>query len=180
MVDALAQSYLTQIRELAPGADRITDKMPQNFFHLGLIALLFPGARIIHCTRDPRDTCLSIYFQNFSASHPYATSLEHIGTYYRRYERLMRHWKTFLDLPLLEVRYEDMVANQEAASRKLVAFAGLEWDERCLRFHETGRYAITASYDQVRQPIYSRSVGRWRHYERHLGPLLGALEDAQG
>jgi len=178
-LDSLSDPYLKQLRELSPAALRVTDKMPQNFLHLGLIALLFPKARIIHCTRDPRDTCLSIFFQNFSASHSYAADLQHLGTYYHQYQRLMDHWKTILDLPLLEIRYENMVKNQEAVSRELVAFAGLEWDERCLRFHETGRYTTTASYDQVRQPIYSHSIGRWRNYERHLEPLLDALGDIQ-
>lgn len=175
----LAQRYLDYIDGLAtPDALRVTDKMPSNFLNLGLITLLFPEARIIHCTRDPLDTCLSCYFQNFDKRLPYSYDLTQLGLYYAQYRRLMAHWYTVLDAPLMEVRYEDLVADLEGISRELVKFCGLPWDPRCLRFYETQRVISTASYDQVRQPLYSRSVGRWRHYERHLGPLRQALAQA--
>ncbi len=175
--DRLAARYLDHLSELAPppAAARVTDKMPSNFLHLGLIAMLFPEARIIHCVRDPLDTCLSCFFQNFSPGLSYTFDLDHLGTFYRNYRRLMTHWQQVLDTPILEVRYEDLVNDQEAVSRGLVEHCGLAWDERCLRFHETSRAVATASYDQVRQPLYSRSVERWRHYERQLEPLRRAL-----
>jgi tetratricopeptide (TPR) repeat protein len=169
--EQLARRYLDKLAELSPQALRITDKMPDNFLRLGLIALLFPGARIIHCLRDPIDTCLSCYFQNFGPGLAFAFDLAALAEYYRQYRRLMDHWRAVLNLSVLEVRYEDLVTNQEKVTRDLVAFCGLDWDERCLRFYESARAVSTASYDQVRQPLYTRSVERWRHYSRHLGPL---------
>jgi tetratricopeptide (TPR) repeat protein len=179
-VDRFADRYLKTLAALDRDAARVVDKMPQNFQHLGVIALLFPGARVVHCRRNPRDTCLSIYFQPFGDHYAYANDLEHLGLYYRQYQRLMAHWRAVLDLPLLEVDYEELVANQEAESRRLIEFAGLPWDDRCLSFHQTRRTVVTCSYDQVRQPLYSSSVGRWRHYRTHLGPLLEALEPGEG
>ena len=180
--DTLARRYLDHICELAPAdAVRVTDKMPSNFLHLGLIALLLPGARIIHCTRDPLDTCLSCYFQRFAAAAvPYAFDLAHTGAFYNQYLRLMAHWRKVLDVNIMEVAYEDLVADQETVSRAMVEFCGLEWDERCLRYHETQRVVATSSYDQVRQPLYDRSVGRWRHYAPYLDDLRNALGDPPG
>ena len=175
--EQLARRYLDKLTALAPQASRITDKMPDNFLRLGLIALLFPGARIIHCLRDPIDTCLSCYFQNFGAGLSFAFDLAALAEYYRQYRRLMEHWRTVLDLPVMEVRYEDLVTDQERVTRELVGFCGLDWDERCLRFYESSRAVSTASYDQVRQPLYTRSVGRWRHYRSHLGPLADLARD---
>jgi len=176
--DRLAGAVLAAWGAGDEGAERLTDKLPQNFLHLGLIALLFPGARVIHCARDPLDTCLSCYFQPFVATHqPYAFDLGALGHYYRQYRRLMRHWAGALDLPLLEVRYEDLVARQEAVSREVIAFLGLDWDDACLRFHESARTVYTASYAQVRRPMYASSAGRWRRYAAHLGPLIEALGD---
>lgn len=169
--DQLARRYLETLDGLSSKSLRVTDKMPDNFLRLGLIAMLFPHARIIHCLRDPLDTCLSCYFQNFGPGLSFTFDLASLAEYYRQYRRLMEHWRTVIDLPLLEVRYEDLVKDQERVSREMVSFCALEWDERCLRFHETDRVANTASYDQVRRPLYSRSIERWRHYARHLGPL---------
>ncbi|HDO33981.1 MAG TPA: sulfotransferase, partial [Chromatiales bacterium] len=115
------------------------------------------------------------YFTNFSGAYEYAYDLEDLGAYYRLYEELMRHWKSVLRVPILEVRYEDMVAEQERTSRRLVEFCGLEWQARCLAFHENKREVATASFDQVRKPVYRASVGRWRHYAAHLDPLRQAL-----
>jgi len=176
-LDRLATQYLGRLREINPDADRVTDKMPGNFFHLGLIAIMLPGARVIHCMRDSLDTCLSIYFQVFNYSHSYATDLAHIGAYYKEYRRMMAHWQSVLDVPIFDVRYEELVADQERVSRELVAFCGLEWDARCLQFHTSERVVATASFDQVRKPVYRSSVRRWKNYERHLGPLLEALGD---
>lgn len=172
----LAGSVLENLRKHGGGAVRVTDKMPGNFLHLGLIALLLPKAKLIHCRRDPLDTCLSIYFHHFAAYHPYAYDLKNLGYYYRQYERLMAHWRDALPVEIFEVRYEEMVANQEEVSRKLVDFCGLDWDERCLSFHQSKRSVRTASNWQVRQPIYKSAVQRWKRYERHLGPLKEALD----
>lgn len=175
-LDVLARRYLDRLASLSAVAARVTDKLPANFLHLGLIELLFPAARIIHCVRDPRDTCLSCYFQDFGARHAYSADLAHLGAYYRQYERLMAHWKTVIQLPFLEIRYENMVEDQETWSRRLLEFCGLPWDDRCLRFYESGRAVNTASYDQVRRPMYKTSAGKWKHYEPYLEPLLKALE----
>ncbi len=170
-----AKRHLEEIQEQAGSAKRFTDKMPLNFQHLGLITLLFPRARVIHCLRDPMDTCLSCYFQNFSTRNFFSFDLARVGLYYRQYERLMAHWKTVLDRPMLEVRYEDHVAEPERVCREMLDFLELDWDPACLRFHESRRFMRTASKDQVRKPIYTTSSGRWRNYERHLGPLMEAL-----
>jgi tetratricopeptide (TPR) repeat protein len=158
-----------------PEALRIIDKLPANYLNLGLIATLFPKSRIIHCRRDPVDTCLSCYFQNFQEPIAYTLDLRHLGVYYREYERLMAHWAAVLPMPFFDLSYEELTAEQEATSRRLVDFCGLEWDERCLRFHETARAVQTASVLQVRQPIYRSSVGRWRRYEAFVQPLLEEL-----
>lgn len=173
-----AARYLDILREGREGYRLVTDKMPHNFLNLGLIALLLPGARIIHCVRDPRDTCLSIYFQKFGWLHPYGTRLEWLGGYYREYARLMRHWQAALDLPILTVEYEDLVADQAGMTRRMLDFLGLEWEDACLDFHESKRTVATASYDQVRQKIYHRSRARWRNYAPQLAPLIAALGDS--
>ncbi len=175
-VDELAREYVQQAERVAGGAARITDKTPMHFWELGLVQLVLPGSRVIHLRRDPRDTCLSIYFHRFNRQHAYASDLRSLGIFYRMYERLMRHWSEVLAVSVMHVRYEDLVAEHETMSRNLVDFCGLEWNERCLRFFELDRYVNTPSYDQVRRPIYTKSVARWRHYERFIGPLLEALE----
>jgi hypothetical protein len=149
--------------------------MPYNYRNLGLIALLFPRARVIHCLRDPIDTCLSCYFQNFATGSFFSFDLGHAGLYYRQYERLVAHWRKVLDRPMLEVRYEEHVAEPERICREMLNFLGLEWDPACLRFHESRRFTNTASREQVRKPIYTSSSGRWQNYERHLEPLKEAL-----
>ncbi len=173
--DGWAQRYLELLATRYPAAQRVTDKYPQNFLHLGFIALLFPKARIIHCTRDPLDTCLSCYFQRFVGEQSYAYDLADLGTYYRQYQRLMDHWRTVLDMPIFEVCYEDLVGDPARLGRQMVEFCGLPWDERCLEFHKSERAVATASYQQVRRPIYSSSIGRWQHYAEYLDPLKQAL-----
>jgi len=176
-IDPIAQKHLERLSRLARDVVRVTDKMPHNFLSLGLIDLLFPGARIIHCMRDPVDTCLSIYFQRFNDIHAYARNLSSLGRYYRQYRRLMAHWKAVLRIPLMDIQYEELVENQEDLSRKMVEFCELNWDDRCLHFHESGRFVRTPSYDQVRRPIYRKSVARWKNYEQFLEPLVNALRD---
>jgi tetratricopeptide (TPR) repeat protein len=175
IVDAIAKRYLGRLDELSGQAARVTDKMPGNFQNLGLIAITLPGARVIRCLRDPLDTCLSTYFQDFGPSHPYASDLRNIAVFYKEYERLMAHWKEVLDIAMLEVHYSDLVTDQERVSREMIAFCGLEWDDRCLLFHETKRSVATASYQQVRRPMYKSSLARWKNYEAHIGPLRDAL-----
>ncbi|MCK4873504.1 MAG: tetratricopeptide repeat protein [Phycisphaerales bacterium] len=176
-LDAAADAHIAKIRELAPEAHRISDKTPHNFLHLGLISLLLPGAKIIHCMRHPLDTCVSCYMNEFLATHSYACDLTALGTYYRHYCRLMRHWKKTLDLPILDIAYEDVVADQRGMTARLLDFCGLEWDEACMRFHKNTRLVNSPSYDQVRQPLYAGSVARYRRYGAHLDPLRQALGD---
>lgn len=174
-LDILAESYLKHISKLSRGLPRVTDKMPHNFVSLGLIDLLFPEARVIHCRRDARDNCVAIFTQRFNKQHGYATNLADLGYYYRLYQSLMEHWRATIRVPMLELTYEDLVAEPERHIREIISFSGLPWDERCLRFHETKREVNTISYDQVRRPIYKTSAGRWRNYEAFLSPLLDSL-----
>jgi tetratricopeptide (TPR) repeat protein len=179
VLSAVTSRFLENLRAYDPEARHITDKMPHNFVQLGTIAYLLPRARVVHCRRNPLDNCISIFFQNFGDGHNYKWDLEDLGHYYRLYERLMEHWQRVLPNPLFEVQYEEMVENQEALSRRLIEFCGLEWDDGCLEFHTSSRAVKTASHWQVRQPIYKSSTERWRRYEKHLGPLQKGLEDGR-
>jgi tetratricopeptide (TPR) repeat protein len=168
----LGSDYLNQLNELSADALRVVDKMPANFMSLGLIHDALPNARIIHLQRDPRDICLSIYFQHFKTSHAYANDLVDLAHYYRQYQRLMDHWHSTLPADsILTVSYEELVGDQEKWSRAMVEFVGLPWDARCLDFHRTNRSVLTASKWQVRQKISKTAVDRWRNYEKYLGPL---------
>lgn len=170
--------YVAALRRHAPESPHITDKMPANFFALGMIHLMLPNARIIHVKRDPVDTCLSCFTRLFQRKQDQTYDLAELGRYYVDYARLMAHWRKVLPADaFLEVRYEDIVADQEAQARRMIAYCGLEWDDACLDFHKHKRAIRTASVTQVRQPIYQSSVARWRAYEKHLGPLLDALGD---
>ncbi len=156
----------------------VTDKMPYNFFYLPLIGKMFPGAKVIRCTRDPVDTCLSNYFQTFAGSHPHIHGLTHLGRFHRDHDRLMAHWLTIapdMGLDIAEANYESLVTDFETEARRLVGFAGLAWTADALRFHDNQRAARTASNDQVRQPIYASSLNRGAKYAAHLGPLREAL-----
>jgi tetratricopeptide (TPR) repeat protein len=170
----LAAEYLQWIRELDQSAARIVNKTLHNFLHLGAIATLFPRARIIHCRRDPLDTCLSCYTTNFKLVD-FAWSLEDIAAYYCAYEKLIAHWARVLPLPVKVVSYEELVDNPKPTTMDLIASCGLEWDDRCLEFDKTRRVVKTASALQVRKPIHKRAVGRWQHYRAHLGPLFHGL-----
>jgi tetratricopeptide (TPR) repeat protein len=177
--DELATSYLERRRAQAPGAIRVVDKSLENFECLGLIALLFPGAHLVHVVRHPLDCCLSCYFQGLNPrTHPYATDLAALGAFYRAYADLMGHWGRVLDMPILEVPYEALVADQEGWTRRIVEHVGLPWNDACLRFFEAERDVATLSYEQVRQPIYASAIGRYRHYADELAPLVAALGDA--
>lgn len=172
----IGERYVAALRELAPGALRVTDKLPGNMALVGLIHLAMPRARIIHCVRDPLDTCVSCFTKHFATGHDFSYDLRELGRFYRLYEELMRHWRKVLPPGnMLEVRYEDVVNDLDGQAHRLVAFCGLDWDAACLRFHEQRRAVRTASLAQVRRPIYASSVGRWRHYQKYLAPLQQAL-----
>ena len=176
LIAGVASAYEQLLQQYSAEALRIVDKMPGNFYWLGLIKVIFPKAKIIHSQRNPIDTCLSIYFNNFASSHSYGTDLDDLAFYYREYTRLMHHWKTVLPSDqFLEVPYEALVDDQASWSQRIIEFIGLDWDERCLDFHKTERRVGTASNWQVRQKIYSTSKARWHNYENHLGPLLGLI-----
>ena len=170
-----AEAYLNSINALSDGERYVTDKLPYNFLRLGLIQILFPNARVIHTRRDPMDSCLSCYFLDFMGTHPHAYDLENLGIYYRQYERLMAHWHDVLSLPILDLQYEEAVDDIEATCRRLADFCELDWDDRMLNFHQSNRVVKTASYDQVRRPVYKSSVGRWRPYGAWLDPLKRGL-----
>ena len=176
-LDQLASGYLESIRARAPDAARVTDKMPHNFTYLGLIRLGFPRVAIIHCVRNPLDTCLSCYFQDFSGFHNYAYDLDHLAGHYLQYQRLMQFWKEDLRIDMHEVCYEDLVDDPEPQVRALLQHCGLDWHDACLDFYRSERNVRTASYDQVRQPLYRTSRERWRNYESHIGPLIRRLGD---
>jgi tetratricopeptide (TPR) repeat protein len=176
VADRFASQYLARMAGLGGAATRVVNKMLEQDRYVGLIWMILPGARIIHIRRDPLDTCLSCYTRHLNHQRmSYARSLENLGFVYRQHERLMDHWKSALDLPILTVQYEELVADQQRVSRQVIEFLGLPWDDRCLRYWESDRTAMTLSYDQVNKPIYDSSIGRWRNYQKHLGPLKQAL-----
>lgn len=173
---SIAAEYLEQLQKLAPGFHRITDKLPMNFLNVGMIKLLLPGAHIIHCQRNPLDTCLSIYKNFFPArGHHYAYDLKELGRYYNLYLDLMAHWREVLPGQFYDISYEELIADQETESRHLVEACGLEWDPACINFHKTKRQVSTISAPQVRKPIYGDSVELWRKYEKQLEPLINTL-----
>jgi len=174
----LADGYVAKLERLGEGRARVVDKMPDNVLHLGVAALLFPGARVVFCRRDVRDISLSCYFRQFTEPMQYAQDLADCARRALEIERLADHWRRVLPLRMHTIDYEALVADLEGESRRLIAFLGLDWEPACLEFHKTERPVLTASGWQVRQPLYTHSVGRWRHYERHLGPLLQVLATA--
>ncbi|MHC5007387.1 MAG: tetratricopeptide repeat-containing sulfotransferase family protein, partial [Planctomycetota bacterium] len=178
-VARLSKRYIDNLKRSARTAKRVVNKSLENYRNLGLIAVLFPAAPIIHCVRDPRDTCVSCFMSSIlPGPHPYISDLGDLGFAYGQYERLMTHWKQVVPQPILEVGYEALVDDLEAESRRIIEFVGLDWDDACLRFHASGRIVRTASYEQVRQPIYRSSIGRYQRFEHHLGPLFEALQAA--
>lgn len=172
----MAADYLRALRDGAPKRRlRISDKSPLNFFQLALAAVLFPNARVIHCTRDARDYALSVWMENFNVEQRWSTGFDDLAFFTGQYRRLMGHWQEALPLRILEMRYEDTVADVEGQARRLIAFLGVPWDRRCLDFHRSERAVQTPSRWQVRQPIYARSVARWRAYAEHLPELVRAF-----
>jgi tetratricopeptide (TPR) repeat protein len=171
-----ADAHVLYLHKLGQGALRVVDKFPDNVLLVGLIARLFPRARIVYCSRDPRDISLSCYFQRFAdKAQPFAYDLADCGRRCRAVQRLAAHWLKLLPFHMIEVNYEKLVEDLEGESRRLIEFLGLDWEPACLDFHRTERTVATVSLWQVRQPLYKSSVGRWRNYEKHLGPLFAAL-----
>ncbi len=170
----LARTYLAGLDALDKSHDRLVNKMPENTHYLGLIAALFPGAKLIHCRRDVRDVALSIWTTEFGQLR-WACDIDDIAGRIEDHRRLTDHWRRVLPVPILEVDYEAMVADLENTARQLVAWCSLEWDPACLAFHQTRRPVRTASTVSVRQPIYPTSVGRWKNYEHSLAPLFAKL-----
>ena len=175
MLSKMASIYITKVKTMSQGALRATDKMPHNFLNIGLITLLFPNAKIIHCKRNPMDTALSIFRQKFSGDHPYSHTLTGLGDYYRHYQSLMAHWHNVLPFRIYDVEYESLIENTEEEIRALLKFCDLPFNSKCLHFNETERPVATASHSQVRQPIYTSSVSAWRRYEKQMQPFVDAL-----
>jgi tetratricopeptide (TPR) repeat protein len=176
-VEALGKRYLAGLARLFPGAAYVTDKRPDNFLHIGLIKRLIPDARIVYTTRDPLDNCLSIFFLHLDQRMGYALDLLDTGHYYREYRRLMAHWKALYPEELLELNYDNLVADPRPAVERLLRFCGLPWDEACLTPAAGGGAVKTASVWQVREPLYRHSSGRSRHYRRELAALAAYLAE---
>ncbi len=168
----LASAHLEKLRALSPTARRIVDKMPDNYMLLGPLACLFPRARFIHCRRDLRDVAVSCWITHFKEVR-WANDQRHIAARFHDYRRVMEHWRKVLPAPLLEIDYEESVADLESVARRIVAWCGLEWQGACLDFHLAKRPVSTASAVQVRRPVYTTSVARWRHYEQPLACAAG-------
>lgn len=172
----VSERHLAYLRELGGEAQRVVDKMTISFLHLGPMHLLFPGGRVVHCRRDPRDTCLSCYLHNFASPGLHFTfSLDDLAGYYVQYERVMTHWRAHLPGTFLEVPYEQFLEDQEGFTRRMIDFIGMPWDDACLSFHENRRTVKTASNLQVREPIHKRSRGRWQKYAHELAPLVAGI-----
>jgi tetratricopeptide (TPR) repeat protein len=172
----IGEDYLARMPLLTNGQTRIVNKLPDNFFRIGLIRMILPNARIIHTVRDPIDTCVSCYSKLFASGQYFSYEMGELGRYYNRYRQLMDHWQSILPSDaMLHVSYEDVVNDVEGQARRLIEYCGLPWDDRCVSFHKTSRPVKTASAVQVRQPLFRSSLQRWRKYESAIGPLLEAL-----
>lgn len=181
-VDSLAADYLVELGRTDPegSAIRIGDKMPYNFFHLGLVRLLFPRARIIHCLRDPLDACVSAYFNYFPRGLDFTYAFDDLLAFFRIYRQMMAHWKQVAGIDFLDVHYEDIVAEPESTVRGVLDQLGLAWDPKVLNFHESTREVGTLSAWQVRRPLHGASRGRWRNYEAWIGPLVEGTSEIDG
>ncbi len=174
----LAENYLARLRNHNTSTTHVTDKMPQNFLYIGMIAVMLPNARIIHCRRHPLDTCLSLFKSLFVATgQQWSYDIEDLGSYCRLYQDLMKHWNQTIPGRIYDLHYENLVANPEQQIRKLLGFCEIPFDPACLAFHESKRAVQTLSFAQVRKPIYSSSVQLWKRYEKHLQPLITKLGD---
>ncbi|MEZ7879541.1 MAG: sulfotransferase [Rhodospirillales bacterium] len=174
-LEKIGQTYLNLAKNRVKATDTFTDKMPSNFFFIGLIKLALPHAKIIHCKRSPLDTCFSCYSIHFPYGQEFSNDLADLGQYYQEYDRLMGHWKKVLGDDILDMSYEHLVQDPKSGTENLLAFCDLEWEGGCLEFHKTERQVTTASAAQVRQPIYKTAVKRWQRYAYYLQPLIDAL-----
>jgi hypothetical protein len=172
---ALGRDYLARARAAYGGSGRFIDKMPLNYLYCGLIHRALPNARIVHVVRQPMAVCYAMYKTLFKSGYPFSYELREIGRYYAAYRRLMAHWQNTMPGVIYEVKYEDLVADQAAETRKLLEYCGLEWEDGCLAFHRNPTPSTTASAAQVRRPLYDSSVAQWRHYEARLSELKNAL-----
>ncbi len=173
----LGRRYCHGLEGMASGGERLLDKTPLNFLYIGLIRLALPNARIVHLRRHPLDSCYAMYKTLFRLGYPFSYSLQDLGRYTLAYRRLMDHWRAAMPGFILDVDYEQLVANQEDETRRLLEFCGLAFEPGCLEFHKQSGAAATASAAQVRKPIYSSSVARWKRFERQLAPLAGKLRE---
>ena len=172
----LGKLYLNQAKALAPDKARIVDKMPANFLYAGLIHILLPNARIVHVQRDAMDTCLSCYTKLFAGEQKFSYDLAELGRFYNNYTAMMAHWRATLPADrFIDIRYETLVGDLEGEARKMIEFLGLDWNPACLRYYDNDRQIRTASFEDVRRPIYSSSIGRWKPYTQYLGSLRDAL-----
>lgn len=172
----LGKSYIESTRPQTADKPRFVDKMPLNFLYAGLIRVALPQAKIVHLTRHPMDSCYAIYKRLFQDAYPWSYDLDEIATYYAAYHRLMTHWKSVIPGSIHELAYENLVSDLDGEARALIDYCGLEWDSRCVRFHESRQASTTASASQVRQPVYQSSVNRWKQYRQQLTPLCERLE----
>ena len=175
--DNLGKYYSKSSEGLAPGVPRLVDKTPLNFLYIGLIHLAMPGARIINLRRHPVDSCYAMYKTLFRMGYPFTYSLEDVGRYYIAYNQLMQHWRELIPTAFLDIDYEELVNNQESETRRILSYLELDWEDGCLDFHRHTGVAATASAAQVRQPIYSTSVGLWKRYQKQLSPFVARLKE---
>lgn len=175
----IGAAYISCLRAFDAGAERIVDKMPHNFFWIGVITAALPQARIIHCRRTPLDTCWSLYKNIFDVPHKYAQDLSELGQYYRLYTQLMDHWQKMLPGKIYELTYEKLIQDQETETGKLLEHCGLAWEDSCLDFHRTQRQVLTSSTGQVRRPLYTSSINRWQSYGEQLKPLIDMIRRAE-
>ena len=172
----LGRNYVACLKTYSADASHVTDKMPANFLHIGVIKLILPQAKIVHCQRHPLDICLSCFKNYFPQQLKFTYDLTELGQYYCLYHKLMAHWHHVLPNYILDFRYEDLIADQQQQTERLLEFCGLPWEDTCLQFHQTDRPVKTASAEQVRRPIYQGSVELWKQYEDELQPLISVLE----
>lgn len=177
ILDEMVDFYIDKSRLNAGNSRFVTDKMPHNFLYIGIIFQLFPKCKIIHVSRNPIDVCLSIYFHNFNINHPYSDKLENIADYYIHYHKLMEHWRAVYGDRIMDIQYESLISEPEAKVKSLLDYVDLEWDDNCLRFYDNSRNVNTPSYSQVRQPLYTSSMNRWKNYALHVNALQESLKD---
>lgn len=178
VLTALGSRYLEETKPLRTPREHFTDKLPNNFSHIGLIHAILPNATIIDVRRHPMDSCFSTFKQHFAEGQTFSYDLSDLGRYYRCYLSLMEHWDTVLPGKVLHIQYEHLVRDPETHIRHLLEACRLPFEPACLAFHQTRRSVRTASAEQVRQPIYTSGVGHWRHFEKQLEPLRVALGDS--